>query len=89
MKHNKASSGHRHEGMHKEQMDGKAGRGPKGHLGDSQGNMSPVVDDLQRPNADYSQEFMGKTTQYIERQNRIQGENAKDIENKAYKGRYS
>lgn len=88
MKH-KGSSGIRHEGMHKEVDDGKAGRGPYGHLGDKQGNMSPHVEDYQRPHSTYSQQFMSKTTQYVERQNRIQNENAKDIEDKAYKGRYS
>ena len=88
MKH-KGSSGIRHEGMHKEVEDGKAGRGPKGHLGDTQGNMASHVEDIQRPHSAYSQEFLGKTTQYVERQNRIQNENAKDIEDKAYKGRYS
>ncbi len=78
-----------HEGKKGETMDGKAGRSPKGHLGDHQGNMSPVVESLQRPSADYSQNFLGKTTEYIERQDRQQKDNARHIENKGYKGRYS
>ena len=60
-----------------------------GKAGYDQGNMSPKVEDFQQPMASYSQDGFSKTTQYIARQNAIQVKNAKDIEKKAYKGRYS
>lgn len=89
MKGNKGDHRGLHLGQHKEKMDGKAGIGPKGTWGDTQGNMASHVEETQRPHASYSQEFQGKTTEYIERQNAHQRDNAKHIENKAYKGRYS
>jgi hypothetical protein len=54
-----------------------------------QGNMSPHVEDYQRPNGDYSQEQFGHTLEYIERQDRHQKEMASGIKKQAYKGRYS
>jgi hypothetical protein len=54
-----------------------------------QGDMSPKVEDYQRPQAAYSQEDFNKTTQYVERNNATQVKAAHDIEKQAYKGRYS
>lgn len=57
--------------------------------GYTQGDMSPHVEDYQKPHKDYSQEGFSKTTEYIERQDAFQGRGAKDVEKQAYKGRYS
>lgn len=57
--------------------------------GYDQGDMNPRVEDYQKPRADYSQEGFNKTNEYIERQDRFQGREAREIEGQAYKGRYS
>lgn len=58
-------------------------------MGYVQGDMSPHVEDYQKPMTDYSQEGFSKTTEYIERQDAFQAKEAKHIKNKAYQGRYS
>jgi len=60
-----------------------------GKKGLNQGDMSPKVEDYQKPMKDYSQRDMNKTTDYVERQNREQSKDAKMIEKQAWKGRYS
>ena len=57
--------------------------------GYSQGDMKPMVKDYQKPAKDFSQSGFSKTLDYIERQDRMQGQMAKDITKQAYKGRYS
>lgn len=57
--------------------------------GYAQGDMSPVVDDFQKPDSNYSQRLFSKTTEYQERQNRMGNEAAQDVEKQAYRGRYS
>jgi hypothetical protein len=57
--------------------------------GYNQGDMSPKVEDYQRPMNNYSQEQFGKTLQYVERQNSQQEKQASGIKKQAYKGRYS
>jgi hypothetical protein len=59
------------------------------HEGYVQGDMSPKVEDYQRPGSSFSQAGFSKTTEYVERQDRMQNEMAHDIEKQAYKGRYS
>lgn len=54
-----------------------------------QGNMSPHVEDYQKPMKDFSQEGFSKTLEYVERQDRFQGKEAHEIEKQSYKGRYS
>lgn len=54
-----------------------------------QGDMSPVVEDYQKPMSEYSQAYMNKTTQYIERHNRYESKEASDVKKQAYQGRYS
>lgn len=56
--------------------------------GYAQGDMSPVVDDFQKPDSNYSQRQYSKTTEYIERKNRMGNESASGIEKQAYRGRY-
>lgn len=58
----------------------------KGH---TQGDMSPVVEDYQKPMSEYSQHYMNKTTDYIGRHNSYESKEASDIKKQAYKGRYS
>jgi len=58
----------------------------KGH---KQGDMSPHVEDYQKPEKDFSQRGFSKTLEYVERQDKHQGEMAKDINKQAYNGRYS
>jgi hypothetical protein len=58
-------------------------------MGYTQGDMSPHVEDYQKPHKDYSQEGFSKTLEYIERQDKFQGREAMDVERQAYKGRYS
>lgn len=60
-----------------------------GHAGYTQGDMSPKVKDYQKPTSDFSQEGFSKTLEYVERQDKFQLREAKDIEKQAYKGRYS
>lgn len=54
-----------------------------------QGDMSPTVEDYQKPNSEYSQSFMNKTTDYIGRHNSYESKEASGIKKQAYKGRYS
>lgn len=57
--------------------------------GYTQGDMSPKVEDYQRPASDYSQEGFSKTLDYIERQDAFQKRECSEIKKQAYKGRYS
>jgi hypothetical protein len=54
-----------------------------------QGRMEPHVEDYQKPMKDFSQEGFSKTTEYVERQDKFQAREARDIEKQGYKGRYS
>jgi hypothetical protein len=58
-------------------------------MGYDQGNMSPHVEDYQKPMSDFSQEGFSKTTKYVERQDAFQAKESRDIKKQAYKGRYS
>lgn len=57
--------------------------------GYNQGDMSPKVDDCQKPMSAYSQEGFSKTLQYEERHNAFESKEASQIKKQAYKGRYS
>lgn len=54
-----------------------------------QGDMSPHVEDYQKPEGDFAERGFSKTTEYIERQDAFQRKEAKEIEKQGYKGRYS
>lgn len=54
-----------------------------------QGDMSPRVEDYQKPAKDFSQEGFSKTLDYVERQDAFQGKEAASMRKQAYKGRYS
>jgi hypothetical protein len=64
----------------------ETGMAKKGYV---QGEMSPTVEDYQKPAKDFSQEGFSKTLEYVERQDKFQGKMAKDIEKQGYVGRYS
>lgn len=57
--------------------------------GRKQGDMSPVVEDYALQESAYSQTQPGKTTEYIERNNKRQSKMASDVKKQAYMGRYS
>ena len=54
-----------------------------------QGDMTPHVEDYQKPSRDYSQEGFSRTNDYIERHDDFEGREASEIRSQAYKGRYS
>jgi hypothetical protein len=64
-------------------------KGKMGNKGRDLGNMSPQVDDCQAPKSEFSQDFMNKTTDYIERRNRYDTKEASTVKKQSYKGRYS
>lgn len=57
--------------------------------GNVQGDMSPHVEDYQKPMKAFSQEGFSQTTAYIERQDKQQDRAASDVRKQSYKGRYS
>lgn len=57
--------------------------------GVKQGDMSPHVEDYQKPERDFAERGFSKTTEYVERQDKFQGKEAKSVEKQAYQGRYS
>ena len=54
-----------------------------------QGDMSPKVEDYQKPHGDFAEEGFSKTTEYMERQDAFQKRGASELKKMAYKGRYS
>jgi hypothetical protein len=53
------------------------------------GDMSPHVEDYQKPHSNYAEEGFSKTLQYIERQDAFVNREASEIKKQHYKGRYS
>lgn len=60
-----------------------------GNRGYKQGEMSPTVEDYQKPMSEYSQKDFNKTTDYISRHNSYESKEASHIKKQDYKGRYS
>jgi hypothetical protein len=58
-------------------------------MGYTQGDMSPHVEDYQKPEKDFAERGFSKTTEYVERQDMRQGGMSKGLNKQAYKGRYS
>lgn len=56
--------------------------------GVKQGEMSPVVEDYQPKESAYFDKDPNKTTEYIERRDRIESAQASGIKKQEYKGRY-
>ena len=59
------------------------------HEGYRQGDMSPHVEDYQKPVNCFSQSGFGTTLEYIKRHDEFEHREAEDIKKSAYKGRYS
>ena len=57
--------------------------------GYTQGDMSPKVEDYQKPEKDFAERGFSKTTEYMERQDKHQGMMEKGISKQHYQGRYS
>ena len=60
-----------------------AGRGVK------QGDMSPLVEDMQSSESQFPERGFDKTTEYIERQDKHRMMASNDIKKQHYSGRYS
>lgn len=54
-----------------------------------QGDMAPTVESYQKPDKAFSQKDANMTTEYIERQDRMQDAMSRAVDKQAYKGRYS
>jgi hypothetical protein len=54
-----------------------------------QGSMEPKVKDYQKPEGDFAERGFSQTLDYIERQDRFQSKEAKEVKKQAYMGRYS
>ena len=63
--------------------------GRMAHKGHTQGDMSPHVEDYQKPEKDFAERGFSKTLEYIERQDKHQSTMSKDLNKQAYNGRYS
>lgn len=57
--------------------------------GYTQGDMSPHVEEYQKPEKDFAERGFSKTTEYIERQDKRQAGMSKGVSKQAYQGRYS
>lgn len=57
--------------------------------GYKQGDMSPKVEDYQKPEKDFAERGFSNTLDYIERQDAHQGKMGSTLNKQAYKGRYS
>jgi hypothetical protein len=64
-------------------------KGKMAKAGYTQGDMSPKIDDFQKPMDCFPESGFSKTTEYVERQDKFQHEMSKDIKKQQYKGRYS
>ena len=53
------------------------------------GNMSPTVENMQKPESSFAEGQMSDTLNYIERQDKHAMQACKDLKSQAYKGRYS
>ena len=87
----KHHSHHSHSHHSKHHSMEHAGHGHDGFAMKSheQGNMSPHLEEYQKPSSDFSQEGFSKTLEYVERQNSFQAREAGEIKKQDYKGRYS
>jgi hypothetical protein len=57
--------------------------------GYTQGDMFPHVTEYQKPEKDFAERGFSKTTEYIERQDRMQSGMEKGLNKQSYMGRYS
>lgn len=85
----KSKASHKSHGGHKDAEGSMHKESKMSHKGVMQGDMSPVIEDYQRPTKSFSQEGFSKTTEYVERQDKFVDKAAADIRKQAYEGRYS
>lgn len=57
--------------------------------GYTQGDMSPRVEDYQKPEKNFAEHGFSKTLDYIERHDSFEGKEAQEIRKQGYQGRYS
>ncbi len=57
--------------------------------GYTQGDMSPTVEDYQKPESNFAERGFSKTLEYVERHDKFEGKEAKEIKKQGYMGRYS
>jgi len=57
--------------------------------GVKQGDMAPKVENYQAPEGCFPERGFSKTLEYVERQDKFRGKEAKKVEKQAYQGRYS
>lgn len=79
----------KHKKHHSPQYDGMSANRKMGSMGVHQGDMSPHVENYERPMSDFAESGFSKTLEYIERQDKHQKMAAHDIKKQHYEGRYS
>lgn len=57
--------------------------------GYAQGEMSPKIENYEKPMSDFAESGFSKTLQYVERQDKFQKKEASEIKKQHYQGRYS
>ena len=65
------------------------GENAMAHKGYNQGDMSPKVEDYQKPTKDFNEAGFSKTTQYIERRDKHEAKQASQMRSQHYQGRYN
>lgn len=75
--------------MKEGKMNGKMPNGYMAMKGHEQGDMSPHVESYQKPENDFAERGFSKTLEYIERQDKHQGQMASGLNKQSYNGRYS
>lgn len=89
MKHGKSPKHDVSHPMKESRMKNSGHEESMAHEGYNQGDMSPRVEDYQKPERDFAERGFNKTLEYIERQDKRQGGMASGLDKQAYNGRYS
>lgn len=89
MKHHKSPKHEERSPMTRSKGENRGHEGKMTHAGYAQGDMSPHVEDYQKPEKDFAERGFNKTIEYVERQDRMQSGMAKGLDKQAYQGRYS
>lgn len=89
MKHDKSPKHELKHHMHASKEKNRGHETKMAHAGYAQGDMSPHVENYQKPEKDFAERGFNRTLEYIERQDGMQSGMAKGLDKQAYKGRYS
>ena len=89
MAHQKSPNHAGRHAMHESKKQNKGHETGMAHAGYNQGDMSPKIEDFQKPESDFAERGFSKTLEYIERQDHRQSEMSHDIKKQGYIGRYS